>query len=155
MTDALIEERPGHRQAILRKVVIYTPGAVVATTLFLYAAISLFSNFGAIVAVFLFGLIAFAVDYEAISAIRDLRAEPVETTGEIARLWSKARIFIFGHVHYVLVGRAVFEVNAISAHELREGDRVRIEHWPHTNTLIALYRVTAAADRPSSRPSAL
>ena len=156
MTNALIEERPGHRRVILRTAVIYTPGAVVATLLFLLAAISLITgNPGAIFAALLLALIAFAVDYEAVSALRDLRATPVETEGTIGRSWAKARIFLFGRVHYILVGRAVFEVNALSAHELREGDRVRIEHWPYTNTVIALYRVAAAADRPPSRPDAL
>ena len=156
MTDALIEERPGHRHAILRTAVIYTPGAVVATLLFLYAFLGLITGNGAaIFAALLLGLIAFAVDYEAISALRDLRATPIETEGTIGRLWAKSRILLFGHVHYILVGRAVFEVNAISAHELHEGDRVRIEHWPHTNTVIAVYRVTAAADRPPPQSDAL
>ena len=144
MTSILIEDRPHHRTVLLRKAILYTPSGVVATGLFLLAFFNLVTgNVGAIFAAILLGLIAFAVDFEALGSIRDLRGEPVTTEGPVLRSWTKARIAIFGHVHYLLLARRVFEVNAVTALEVSEGDRVRVMHWPHTNTVISVHRLPA------------
>lgn len=150
MPELLVEERDDHRRRLLRTVLIYTPGGVIATALFLVAASSLISgNVGAIFATMIVGLIAFAVDYEALSALRDLRAEPTVTEGAIARKWSKGRIAFFGRVHYVLIGRAVFEVGPVAAAELRDGDQLRIVHWPNTHGVISVHRITTG-ERPAA-----
>ena len=67
--------------------------------------------------------------------------EPVMTEGPVLRTWSKGRIAIFGRVHYLLLERRVFEVNAATALEIAAGDHVRVEHWPHTNTVISVHRI--------------
>jgi hypothetical protein len=150
MSELLVEERDDHRSRLLRTVFIYTPGGVIATTLFVIAALSLLSgNVGAIFATVIMGLIAFAIDYEALSALRDLRAEPTVTEGQVLRKWSKGRIAIFGRVHYVLIGRAVFEIGPVAAAELQNGDHLRIEHWPHTHGVIAVHRITTGG-RPAA-----
>jgi len=149
MSELLIEERHDHRGRLMRTVLLYGPGGVLATALFLVAASSLLSgNVGAIFAVVIVGLIAFAVDYEAVSALRDLRAQPTVTEGPVLRKWSKGRIAFFGRVHYVLIGRSVFEVGPVAAAELRDGDRLRIAHWPRTNSVISIHRIPTG-DRPT------
>lgn len=149
MPEVLIEERDDHRRRLMRTVLLYMPGAVIATGLFLVAALSLLSgNAGAIFATLIVGLIAFAVDYEAISALRDLRSEPRVTEGPVLRKWSKGRIAFFGRVTYVLIGRSVFEVGPIAAMEVTAGDELRVLHWPHTNGVISIHRTSTGA-RPS------
>lgn len=153
MSELILEERDDHRRRLLRTVLIYTPGGVIATGLFLVAAVSLLSgNIGAIFAAVIMGLIAFAIDYEALSAVRDLRAEPTVTEGQVLRKWSKGRIAIFGRVHYVLIGRSVFEVGPVAAAEVQAGDHLRIEHWPHTNGVISVHRITTGG-RPAASTS--
>jgi hypothetical protein len=155
MPETLLEERPQHRRVLVRTALLYLPAGAVATGLFALAFINLVTgHVGAILAVVIMGLIAFAVDFEAIGALRDLRTEPAITEGPILRKWSKGRFAFFGRVHYLMLGRRVFEVSAPSALELRDGDHVRIEHWPHTNTVIRLYRLPGTSAGTGSRSPA-
>jgi hypothetical protein len=146
MAETLIEERPQHRRVLWRTAVLYIPAGLLATALFLASFVSLVTgNVGAIFAAVLLGLIAFAVDFEGIGAARDLRSQPETTEGPVLRTWSKGRLAFFGRVHYLLLERKVFEVSGLTAAELRDGDRVRVEHWPHTNTVIRVFRVPATS----------
>ena len=130
-----LEQKHNHRAALIRRVLILTPMAVVVSMLFLVAFVN-----RAWVPIVILGLAALAADIEAASAIRDLRAEPVKTRGEITRLLKKSRFLFFGRVDYMFVGRSLFEIGAIAASELRPGDEVVIEHWPHSNLVISLQR---------------
>ena len=150
MPDILVEERQDSRRVLIRKAALYGPGGIVATALFLVALFSLLSgNVGAIFAVVIMGLVSFAVDYEAMADLRDLRATPITTEGPAQRIWSKGRIAFLGRVHYLLIERRVFEVSPITALEVTPGEHVRIEHWPHTNTVIAVHRVRPDTPRAS------
>lgn len=154
MADTLIEERLHHRRVLVRTAALYVPCGIFATVLLVLSLVSLFTgNIGAIFAVVLLGLISFAVDYEGIAALRDLRGHPIDTEGPIQRSWSKGRFAFVGRVHYLLVERRVFEVNGATALELHEGDRVRIDHWPHTNTVIAVHKLPRTSAGPGSAAS--
>ena len=151
MPDLLIEERHDHHARLVRSLLIYGPGGVFATILFAIAAFNLLTgNIGAIFATAIMALIAFAIDYEAFSAVRDLRSEPVVTEGPILRKWSKGRVAFLGRVHYVLIGRKVFEVGAVASAELQDGDVLRITHWPHSNGVITIHRISTG-QRPAMR----
>ena len=130
-----LEQKPNHRAVLIRRVLILTPMAVIVTALFLVA----FGN-RAWVPVVILGLATLAADIEALSALRDLRARPVTTRGVITRLLKKSRFLFFGRVDYMFIGRTLFEIGAIAASELRPGDEVVIEHWPHSNLVISLAR---------------
>ena len=144
MSDTLIEERLNHRQALRRSALIYVPGGVTATVLFLIGLMNLLGgNPGAIVAVIVVGFLAFALDHEALAAVRDLRAEPVVSEGTVLRIWTRSRILIFGRIHYILVGKRVFELGPEPARAITEGDRLRVEHWPRTNGVISVHRISA------------
>ncbi len=139
MSTRLLEERPGHRAGLVRKAIIHTPAAAGAL---LFTAIALLSllqgNLGSLIGLVIVGGLAFALSFEAIAALRDLRSVPVTTSSRVARLWSKSRVIFFGRVHYLLVERRVFEIGPVAEAELREGDEVEIVHWPHTNSLVSL-----------------
>lgn len=141
MEPDVIETHPKHRRALLRRVVIYVPSGIVATALLLYGLTSLPQS---IVAVVILAIFALPLNVEALSALRDLRARPVVTEGRIDRKWSKARFAFFGRVHYLLVDKKLFEVGPIGGTELQLGDQVRVEHWPHSNTLVSIARLAAA-----------
>jgi hypothetical protein len=142
----VLEQHEDTRRGVLIKALLYGPGAVVVTVLFIYALRALLQgNMGALFATIIMGLITFAVDFEALAAFRDLRSEPTTTEGRVLRIWRKGRVLFFGRVHYLLIERKVFEVDAVTAAEAREGEPVRIEHWPHTNKVISVRKVRTAA----------
>jgi hypothetical protein len=142
MYDEFVERRTPTRSPILRNAVLYTPAAVVSVVLFMLALASLLSgNSGAILPTLLLAAVGFALVYEALAALRDLRAEPVVTEGEVDRIWKKAKLLVFGRQDYLLVQKRVFEIGAIAATELSVGQVISIEHWPHTMRVITVERV--------------
>ena len=102
-------------------------------------------NLGALIGLVIVGALAFALSFEAVAALRDLRGAPVTTRDRVARVWSKSRVLFFGRVHYLMVERRVFEVGPVTGAELSAGDEVEIVHWPHTNTLVSL-RLVGSGD---------
>ena len=153
MNATLIEENPGHRSNVVRTALIHSPGALIAIALALFALSGLLAgNVGAIVPLLIVGLFAFTFSFQALAALRDLRASPTSTRGIIARRWTKSRVLLFGHVNYVLVERRVFQVGPVAYAELQEGDTVELEHWPHTLTVIALQRLREQPSTGSPRP---
>src|SRR3990170_2737542 len=133
LESGYLEQKPNHRAVLMRRVLMLTPTAVAVTALLVIAIGNLP---GSLVPVVILGLATLAADIEAISVLRDLRATPVTTRGVITRLLKKSRFLFFGRVDYLFIGRALFEIGAIAAHELRPGDEVIIEHWPHSNLVV-------------------
>lgn len=154
MSTRLIEERAGHRARLLRKAITHTPAAAAALGLTGFALLSLLQgNLGAIIGLLLVGGLSFALTFEAVGALRDLRGAPVTTRDRVAKLWSKSRVLFFGHVHYLLVNRRVFEIGPVAEEELHEGDEVEVVHWPHTNALVSLHLVEPQGEpQPPSEP---
>lgn len=143
MNSDVIEDHPKHRQALLRRTAYLAPGAAFATVLMLWALTELP---GSIIGLVIVGLFAIPLNMEAIAALRDLPAAPVATEGRIERMWSKARFAFVGRVTYVLVQNKLFELGPVAGMELKLGDQVRVEHWPHSHTLV---RITRLASTPS------
>lgn len=142
MTDEVLEQRSSDRKSILRNALIYTPVALVALVLFMISLSALLSgNGGATVPVVILALIGTALVYEAVAALRDLRAEPVVTAGEVDRIWKKSRLLIFGRQDYLLIQKRVFEVGPVAAMELSVGEAVSVQHWPNTLRVITVERV--------------
>lgn len=145
MSDDVLEERPSNRRPIWRNALIYTPAAAITVALFLLSVSGLFAgNAGAVLPAVLLGLVGFALVYESRAALRDLRAEPVVTEGEVDRIWKKSKLLIFGRQDYLLVKKQVFEVGAITATELSVGQTVAIQHWPYTMRVVSVGRVRTA-----------
>ncbi len=81
-----------------------------------------------------------------VAAMRDLRAEPIETEAPLQRKWRKSDFFI-AKGHYVMVGRRVFRVRKDIWLEMPEPPaRALLLHYPHTNTLIDWQAVAPSAD---------
>ena len=144
MNPDVVEAHPKHRQTLLRRTALYAPSAALATAILVYA---LFSLPQSLIMVFIVGLFTIPLDMEAVAALRDLPAQPVITEGRIDRKWSKARFAFFGRVHYILVGKSLFEVGPVAGLELQLGDQVRVEHWPHSHTLVSVARLASAPSR--------
>jgi hypothetical protein len=144
MTPDVIEANPKHRQALLRRAALLVPGALLATGLLIYAITALPQS---LIMVILVGIFTIPLDMESLSVIRDLPKQPIVSEGRIDRLWSKARFTFVGRVHYMIVDRRLFEVGPVAGAELRLGDLVRVEHWPHSHTLVSVTRLASAPSK--------
>jgi len=100
-------------------------------------------NTGAIFPLIFLGIISFAVLYEFVSSVRDLRSVPAETTGEIKRMWKKSRFLLLGRQDYLLLDRKIFEIKTTTAMMLDVGDKISILHWPKTLKIIKLEKVSS------------
>jgi len=137
----MIEERPLDRRLIVRNVLIYAPTAAVVVSLLVLSVLSMFAGRpGAFLPGIILAIISFAVVFELIASLRDLRSEPTTTEGVVNRIWKKSRFLIFGRQDYALVGRKVFEVGVLAATELKVDQQVSVRHWPHTMRVITLER---------------
>lgn len=141
MTPDVIEANPKHRQTVFRRAAFFTPCAVFAVALFFFALAALPQS---LIMVILVGIFAIPLAIEAVSVLRDLPKQPVITEGRIERMWSKARFAFVGRVHYLLVDNKLFEVGPVAGMELKLGDQVRVEHWPHSHTLVSITRLGSA-----------
>ena len=92
---------------------------------------------GLIITLLLLSLAAFLTGHQSIQSLRDLRSSPHVSSGAVERKWSRADLFIL-RSYYIYVGRLVFKVSPLIYHELEEGDTVLVNHYPHTNTVIAV-----------------
>jgi hypothetical protein len=139
--DNLLEEHFGHRAGVYRRALIFTPLAIGFLIAFALLFISLVGgNGGAWIGSILIGVIAFAISYEALSALRDLRSEPITTMGPAERVWTKSRFLVFGKTGYVLVRGRVFDIRVDTSMLLEAGTPVTVRHWPHTNLVVTLHR---------------
>ena len=92
---------------------------------------------GLIITLVLLLLAAFLTGHQSIQSLRDLRSSPTVSSGLVDRKWSRADLFIL-RSYYIYVGRSVFKVTPLIYSELEEGDSVSVNHYPHTNTVIAV-----------------
>jgi hypothetical protein len=144
----LLEERRRHRLTVIRMALLYTPGAIIVLALLAISVVSVFQgSLGALIPAVILGLIGAALTTQAIAALRDLPAEPTTTTGTIRRAWSKGLILGLFRTYYVLVNRAVFDISIVSFAQVQEGDRLEVHHWPHTKTVISVYKLRGDAAR--------
>lgn len=132
-----LEARENTQRTLLRMAVLYVPLAFVTTAVALYA----FGNFlggagGALIPAVIVGIFALAFSIEGISAVRDLRAQPVTSRGPVRRTWSRGGLLWFFRSHYMHVEKDVFTVAPLTAVSVHPGDTVEIEHWPHTKTVM-------------------
>ena len=160
----MLEERGESRRLLVRKVLLHAPLALAfggVASMALYYALT--NSLGALVGAAIFGLPAVASGYEALTAARDLRAQPITTRGTIARMWNKGTILWMTRAYYLLVdlpsvaGRDREQRFFVVSHEaylqLDEGRTVEVEHWPHTHTVVSLGVVESARAARAARPN--
>ncbi len=154
----LLEEHGESRRALARKLMLHAPLALafgVVSAAALYYAFT--NSLGALVGAAIFGLPAFAFGYEAVTAARDLRAQPITTRGTIARMWNKGTILWMTRAYYLLVDlppveggereQRFFVISHEAYVQLEEGRTVEVQHWPHTNAVISLGIVESSRAR--------
>lgn len=142
MSDTLLYEHVGHRRRVIYKALMHGPLGLFTIGVTLWLAISVLGgNLGSLFGFLMMALISFAIGLEGFAALRDLGAVPVKSRGEIQRAWSKGRFLFIGTIHYILVEKRVFELEAHAFSSVEEGNIVELEHWPHTNVVASIHLV--------------
>lgn len=148
MVMVLEQPESSTRRVIVRNAILYIPLAIVfwaVALAALYNAVT--SNLGALIGAIVFGLPAYALAYEAWSAVQDLRASPMVTRGEVARMWSKGTVLWMTRAYYLLVEvprgdkkpeQRFFVISSEAYLQLEDGRTVEVRHWPHTNTVVSV-----------------
>ena len=141
------------RQGVWRGIAVWTPVFGVCTGLAVLLMVSaLGGENGAWFGFSLLALIGLLSGYSALSAWRDQFSEPMESTGQVVRKWRKSDLLFFFRAHYVLIDtigqKRVLRVRPDIYLEMPEpGGWVWIEHYPHTNALVA-WRPLGEDERP-------
>ena len=137
MRHEIIGENAGHRRTLLRMVAMYAPlaaGAGVLSLISLSAVLG--GSYGAVVPLIILLLVTGASLVQAASAMRDQRARPTFTRGQVTRLWTKGGLFWFFRSHYATVNRQIFVMAPEIWVQIAEENTVELHHWPHTRTVI-------------------
>ena len=150
----LTSEDPQHHHTLLRMALMYGPLTIGALLVALVPLVSLLEgNGGAVVPLVLLLVVAAALAFQAVTALRDLRSKPMFTRGEVQRTWSKGGFMWFFRSHFMMVNRQVFVVPPEVFVRVNEGEVVECHHWPHTRTVVrVLLLLGEDAELQSSDP---
>ncbi len=126
------------RTAVFRSALLFTPFTLVALAIlgFLAKDVAVEGvSAGLVVALVLVGFVTLLLVYQVVQSVRDLFAQPVETTGVVDRRWSRNDMLIFRN-DYIFVEGDVFRIEPEHTSDIEVGRKVRITHYPHTNAVI-------------------
>ena len=141
--DQVLEEKLISKTPLYKHCLIYGLFSTCMIALSTVAISSfIYGNKGAIFPLIFLGFISFAVFYEFISSLSDLRSNPIETKGEVTKMWKKSKFLLLGRQDYLLLNRKIFEIKTTTAMMLNVGDNIAIQHWPKTLKVIKLEKVS-------------
>ena len=145
--------REGAHKSVIRSAAIWTPIFIASTALGVAFALIALDSPGAWVSFAIAALIALLSGVSALGALRDIYAEPIQTTGVIKRKWRKSDALVF-RGHYILCQKRVFRIPREIYDELPEvGAGVLLEHYPHTSALTAWAKAQVSAGTKQTEPS--
>ena len=139
----LLGEMEDHRRTLARMALTYGPLtlALLVYCLFLLT-VALDGGVGALILLAIMGVFAFAAAFQLTAALRDLRARPAFTRGEVLRVWTKSQILWFLPSHFVMIGlRNIFVLRPDVWLQVKEGQILECHHWPHTGSVIRVWRL--------------
>jgi hypothetical protein len=125
------------RGRLIRDAIFYTPIFVLCAAVLLLMLVGAIDR--AIVGMVLLVVVTFLFGYQSIQTLRDLRDRPQQVEGAITRRWTKRDGFVVKS-HYVAVNKAIFRIPVESYLDVKTGDSVRIEAYPHTGLVLQCER---------------
>jgi hypothetical protein len=135
------------RRSLLATFVFFTPLALAGLCLMLYLlwnAVADGASSGDIVLLVFVGFVTALLLFQAVTALLDLRSEPIRTAGRVNSRWSRSDLLIFGDSCYIRVApvdgsrSGIFKIERFWWEQLKEGDRVMVEHYRHTSSVVSV-----------------
>ncbi len=121
------------RGRLIRDAIFYTPIFAVCAVVLLLMVAGIVDR--AIVGMVLLAIVTFLFGYQSIQTLRDLGTRPGLVEGAVTRRWTKRDGFVV-KTHYVAVNKAIFRIPVDAYLDLKTGDLVRIEAYPHTGLVL-------------------
>ena len=139
----LLGEMEEHRRTLARMALTHGPLTLVLLALGTVPLTAVLDGRGAaLIPLVIIGLFALASAFQLTTALRDLRARPAFTRGEVRRAWTKGGLLWFFPSHFVMLGRRnVFVLRPDVWLQVKEGEILECHHWPHTRTVIRAWRL--------------
>jgi len=159
-TDPQLQEEileQGLRGGLVRTAVIWTPITLVLAGCFAFFAYDEATG-GDRGSWFFVGILTIATAVTgtlALSAWRDLRAEPATIEGYVRRVWTKTDSFIV-KTHYIKIDKQILRVDRMLHGEIAEGDYIRVDFYKHSTIVIRVTKLPDPArqkDRVEAAPS--
>ena len=138
--------------SVLRSALIFAPFLAVTLVAFAFIVVDVADEGltgGRVVGMAMVGVVALMLTYQVVQSLRDLVAQPVETTGLVERTWSRNDFFLFRNT-YVFVERNVYRVPPEQRVHMASGDSVRIVHYPHTGAVVTIEVASPVAQGASA-----
>jgi len=140
------------RGRLIRDAIIYTPIFVLCAAVLLLMVVGVIDR--AIVGMVLLAIVTFLFGYQSVQTLRDLRERPRQFEGAVARRWTKRDGFVVKS-HYVAVNKAIFRIPIDAYMDVKTGDSVRIEAYPHTGLVLRCERTgRSEPEAPAPKPEA-
>jgi hypothetical protein len=87
------------------------------------------------------GVVGLLLLYQVVQHMRDLDAPLAESTGLVAKKWSRADLFIAMQGHYIAVDRTIFRIPAVEWAHVALGAYVKVVHLPHTLGVVSIHEL--------------
>lgn len=125
------------RGRLIRDAIVYTPIFLLCAAVLLLMVIGVIDR--AIVGMVLLAVVTFLFGYQSVQTLRDLGERPRLFEGSVTRRWTKRDGFVVKS-HYVAVNKAIFRIPVDAYMDVKTGDSVRIEAYPHTGLVLRCER---------------
>jgi hypothetical protein len=135
------------RRSLLVTFILFAPLALVGLGLegyLLWQAVADGAGSGDVILMIFVGFVTLLLLFQALTALLDLRSEPVRMAGRVSSRWSRSDLLIFGDSCYIRVSpdgggsSAIFKIERFWWEQLKEGDPVLIEHYRHTSSVVSV-----------------
>lgn len=148
MSTWMEQERPHPRKRlqVVIQAIAFTPLAILTGAGVVLAVINILGGDTGYIVLLAVSGVTFAIfSYQAFHYLRDLKAEPTSTEGEITKKWTKGNLFFFFlPSYYIAVKGKIYSITRDDYRGLLEEDLVRIHHYPHTLTVESVERYDSA-----------
>lgn len=136
---AMILAEDAARRGMWWSVAVWLPLFVAAAGLFLFFSFDKATggDSGTWFLLVVLAVFSLLLGFQASHSLRDVLGEPLETTGAVARTWSRTDSFVVKS-HYIRIERKLFRLNSAMHREVEVGDLVWLRFFPHSGTVIAL-----------------
>lgn len=151
------EHRRSVRAGIVRSAAIWTPIFAITFAGLLYFGIDRALGDGRATWVLLTILIVLSALFgvQSYQTLSDLRGSTKTVTDRVSRRWTRSDSFIV-RSHYIRLNRLILRGDVYVLDQVKAGDTVEVEYYPHTAIIVALQRLpesTAHLAEQEPRPT--
>ncbi len=128
------------RAGLWRGAIIWTPpflASAAGLVFFLWDLVTGGGRGGPIIVVIV-AILAVLFGYQSIQSVLDLRGQPQEIEDVVTKRWHRNDSIVI-RTHYIRLGpRLILRGDAVTLHDIKEGQRVAVRFYPHSAVVITI-----------------